>query len=115
MRAELPELRASIDGNDADRCVHLLPRVCELRRVAAAEAGRLLRVLFLRLGSLSPDPGQPVVLRDAGQPIGADDSCVEARADWASGLRGCVTSHITALAAPINKLIAIEGACHCTE
>jgi hypothetical protein len=64
--------------------------VRRLRRVAAAEAGRLLRVLFLRLGSLSPDPGQPVMLRDAGQPIGAEPYCVEARADWASGLRGCL-------------------------
>jgi hypothetical protein len=86
----MPELQASIDGNDADRCVHLLPRVRGLRRVAAAETGRLLRVLFLRLGSLSPNPGQPVMLRDAGQPIGAEGACVEARADWASGLRGGV-------------------------
>jgi hypothetical protein len=91
VRADLPELQASIDGNDADRCVHLLPRVRGLRRVAAAETGRLLRVLFLRLGSLSPDPGQLVMLRDAGQPIGAEGACVEARADWASGLRGCLT------------------------
>jgi hypothetical protein len=36
-----------------------------LQRVAAAEAGRLLRVLFLRLGSLSPDSGKPVMLLDA--------------------------------------------------
>jgi hypothetical protein len=91
MRANLPELRASIDGNDAHRCVHLLPRVRGLRGVAAAEAGRLLRVLFLRLGSLSPNPGQLVMLRDAGQPIGTGSSRVEGRADWASGLRGCLT------------------------
>ena len=87
----MPELQASIDGNDADRCVHLLPRVRGLQRVAAAETGRLLRVLFLRLGSLSPDPGQPVMLCDAGQSIGAEGACVEARADWASGLRGGLT------------------------
>jgi hypothetical protein len=31
------------------------------------------------------------MLRNAGQPIGAEDSCVEARADWASGLRGYLT------------------------
>jgi len=71
MRADLPELRASIDGNDADRCVHLLPRVRGLRRVATAEAGGLLRVLFLRLGSLSPDPGQPVMLREVREGVHA--------------------------------------------
>src|ERR1700730_17493048 len=36
----------------------------------------------LRLGSLSPDPGQPVMLRDAGQPLGAEASRGEGRADW---------------------------------
>jgi hypothetical protein len=50
-----------------------------------------LRVLVLRLGSLSPTPGQPVMLRDAGQPIGAEISCAEGRAEWASALRGCLT------------------------
>src|SRR5216684_7757965 len=67
-------MRASIDRNDAHRCVYLLPRVRGLRRAAAAEAGRLLRVLFLRLGSLSPDPGEPVMLCDAGHSIGAEAS-----------------------------------------
>jgi len=77
MRADLPEVRSSIDGNDADRCVHLLPRVRGLQHVAAAEAGRLLRVLFLRLGALSPDPGKSVMLLEAGQPLGTEDSCVQ--------------------------------------
>jgi hypothetical protein len=31
------------------------------------------------------------MLRDAGQPIGVEASCAEARGDWASGLRGWLT------------------------
>jgi hypothetical protein len=42
-------------GNDADRRLPVLLRVHWLRHQAAAEAGRLLRVLFLRLSTLPAD------------------------------------------------------------
>ena len=61
------------------------------------DAGRLLCVLFLRFGSLSPDPGQSVMLRNSGQCL-VEGSCVKApRTDWASGLRGCLTWGIPAV------------------
>jgi hypothetical protein len=58
-------MRAQIDRDDADRCVHLLSRVRSLRHDAETEAGPLLRVLFLRLGSLSTDANGLIVLRDS--------------------------------------------------
>lgn len=65
-----------------------------MRRVRngfASEAGRLLRVLFLRFGSLSSYPGQPSMLHDSGHSVEAESSCLKApRTDWASGLRGCL-------------------------
>jgi len=106
MRADLPKLRASIDGNDAHRCVHLLPRVRGLRRVAAAEAGRLLRVLFLRLGPLSPDPGQSIMLRNAGHAVTDETRCVESHADWARGVRGWLVWGIPAGALLASPLFA---------
>jgi hypothetical protein len=45
-------------GDDADRCLPVFLYLQRLRRDAAAEAGRLLRVLFLRLGSVPADPGR---------------------------------------------------------
>ena len=67
-----------------------------LRGGLAPEIRRLLRVLFLRFGSLSPDPGQLIMLRDSGQSVG-EGSCVKAsHTDWASGLRGCLTWGIPA-------------------
>ncbi len=44
------------------------------------------------------------MLRDAGQPIGAEASCVEARADWASGPRGWLTWGV-----PIAILLATRS------
>jgi hypothetical protein len=44
-------------GSDADRRLPVLLRVHRLRRKAQAEAGRLLRVLLVRLGALSADAG----------------------------------------------------------
>jgi len=44
-------------GNHADRCLPVFLYLHRLRCDAAAEAGRLLRVLFLWLGSLPTDPG----------------------------------------------------------
>src|SRR5579863_2852588 len=61
-RTHLPELWTSIDGGDADRCLYLLPRVRRLRCDAPTETRRLLRVLFLRLGTLSADAGERIVL-----------------------------------------------------
>lgn len=60
--ADLPELRTCIGGNHADRCLHLVSRMFGLRCVAAPEAGRLLRILFVRFGSLPADTARPVML-----------------------------------------------------
>src|SRR5262245_1985211 len=49
---DLPALRPSLKRADADRRVPVLVRVQGLRREAQAVAGRLLRVLFLRLGAV---------------------------------------------------------------
>jgi hypothetical protein len=43
--------------------MHLLPSVHRLRDPVAAEAGRLLRLLFLRLGSLPANTSGATVLR----------------------------------------------------
>lgn len=89
MPADLPGVRASIGRDDADGCLHLLPRVRRLREGLAAETRRLLRVLFLRLGPLPPHPGELIMLRNSGQCVGGEGSPVNAlRTDWASGLRG---------------------------
>src|SRR5262249_34661986 len=47
-------------GDHADRCLPVFLYLHRLRRDAAAEAGRLLRVLFLRLGSVPADPDRTV-------------------------------------------------------
>ena len=57
VRHYLSELWNREDGNDADRCVPDFLCVYRLRGEAAAEAGRLLRFLFLRLGALSAGSG----------------------------------------------------------
>lgn len=88
--------------------MHLLPRVCGLRGAAAPEIRRLLRVLLLRLGSLSTDPGQLILLRDSGESV-AEGSCVKApRTDWASGLRGCLiwgTPAAVLIMSPVQYLV----------
>jgi hypothetical protein len=43
--------------DDADGCVHVLSRMHRLRFAVAAEAGRLLRVLLLRIGEVPADSG----------------------------------------------------------
>src|SRR5262245_30472993 len=48
-------LRRREIGDHADRCLPVFLYVHRLRRDAAAEVGRLLRILLLRLGSLSAD------------------------------------------------------------
>jgi hypothetical protein len=44
-------------GDHADQCLSVFLYVHWLRRDAAAEAGRLLRILFVWLGSMPADPG----------------------------------------------------------
>ena len=70
--------------------MHLLLRLCRLRDAAAAQGGGLLRVLFVRVGSLSPGTSQSIVLRHAGQPMSGDVDCTTGRADWARDIRGCL-------------------------
>jgi hypothetical protein len=52
-----PECGAGDDRNHADRCVPLFLRVHELPGGSAAQARRLLRLLFLRHDAVSADPG----------------------------------------------------------
>jgi len=60
----LSALRNGKSGDNADgRLPHLLC-MHEVRCDAAAEAGRLLRVLLLRFGSVSADPGGTVGRRE---------------------------------------------------
>lgn len=90
--------------------MHLLPRVRRLPGGYAPETGRLLRVLFLRFGSLSPDPGQPIMLRDPGQPVGEGSCENAARTDWASGLRGWLTWGIPAallIMCPVQYFVVV--------
>jgi hypothetical protein len=58
----MPELWVSADRNDADGCLHLLPPVHGVRNDVAAEAGRLLCLLLLRLGSLPANTSGATVL-----------------------------------------------------
>jgi hypothetical protein len=53
----VPALRHREIGDDADRRLPIFLCVHGLRSETAAEAGRLLRVLLLRLGAVSADPG----------------------------------------------------------
>src|SRR5205807_9869739 len=48
--------------NDAPRCLPILLRLCRLRRAAAPERRRLLRVLLVRLGALPAEAGGFVYL-----------------------------------------------------
>src|SRR6266478_5203551 len=88
LRTDLSELWAYLARDHADGCVHLLLRLCRLRDAAAAQGGGLLRVLFVRVGSLSPGTSQSIVLRHAEQPMSGEVECATGRADWAHGIRG---------------------------
>ena len=90
--------------------MHLLPRVRRLRGGLAPEVRRLLRVLFLRLHSLSPDPGQLTMLHDSGQSVGEGSCARAARTDWASGLSGCLTWGIPAallIMSPVQYFVVV--------
>ena len=50
-------------GADANRCLPVVLRVHVLQNVAQANARRLLRVLQLRHGKMSADPGTGQLLR----------------------------------------------------
>jgi hypothetical protein len=56
----VPALRGEEIGNDADRRMSVLLYVHPLRDDAAAQVGRLLRILFVRLGSMSTNPGRAI-------------------------------------------------------
>src|SRR5262245_58343016 len=51
-------------GDDADRRLPYFLHLHAVRRDAAAEAGRLLRVLLLRFSAVSADPGRAVRRRE---------------------------------------------------
>jgi asparagine N-glycosylation enzyme membrane subunit Stt3 len=61
-----------------------------LRHCAATQGGRLLRVLLVRLSPLSAGASQRVMLHNAGQHLSRDATRIEARSDWAHGLRACL-------------------------
>jgi hypothetical protein len=70
----------------------------------------IVRVLFVRFGSLSPDPGQPIMLHDSGQPVGEDSRVKAPRTDWTSGLRGCLTWGIPAtllVMSPVQYFVVV--------
>src|SRR5262249_20356010 len=52
----LPDVRPRGDGTDADECVPVLLRLHGVWRASQAQAGRLLRLLLLRLGALPAGP-----------------------------------------------------------
>jgi hypothetical protein len=56
-------MRASGRGADADRRLPIFLSLQGLWRTAQAEAGRLLRVLFLWVGAVSANPTAAIVLR----------------------------------------------------
>ena len=60
IRNHLPALRHRESGNNAHRRLSVFLCVHRLRYEAPAEAGRLLRLLFLRIGALSPNSGRAV-------------------------------------------------------
>lgn len=58
IRHHLPALRHGEIGTHADRRVPILLHLHWLRGDAAAEGRRLLRILFVWLGSMPADPGR---------------------------------------------------------
>jgi hypothetical protein len=59
----MSEMRLRQSRGDADRRMPVLLRVHELPGAAAAERGRLLRVLLVRLGKVSADASATLLLR----------------------------------------------------
>lgn len=80
IRTDLSQLRAHDGGNHAHRRLHLFSRVCRLSYAAAPKGGRLLRLLFVRVGEVSAGPAGAQLLRQ--RLTGRADSAVkqEARA-----------------------------------
>jgi len=71
--------------------MYLLPRLRGLRCSTEAQGGALLRVLLLRVCPLSPDTSQSIVLPHAGQLMSSEVRDTTSDADWARGIRGCLT------------------------
>jgi hypothetical protein len=69
----LPALWLCRQRGDADRRLSVLLRMPRLRHDAAAEAGRLLRFLLLRLGAMPTDSGRARIRRAARLLRGGDD------------------------------------------
>ena len=64
--ADLSELRTAQHRHHAGGRVPVFSRLPGMRRSAEPEAGRLLRVLFIRIDSVSADPAGPGLLRRLG-------------------------------------------------
>ena len=58
----MPQVWLRETGDHAHGCLPVLLRVHELRRAAASEARRLLRVLLVRLGEVPADPNAAFLL-----------------------------------------------------
>jgi hypothetical protein len=58
IRSHLPAMRLSVHRTDADQCLSVLLCLQRLRTKAQAIGGRLLRVLFVRVGTLPAGPGR---------------------------------------------------------
>jgi len=71
----LPGLRDSQNRDDADRCLLVFLRMCRLRRGAAAKAGRLLRILLLRLRPV-PAAAREAALITIGHGLSAEGRSV---------------------------------------
>ena len=101
----MSKLRHRQEGGDADGCLPVLLRVQELWNSAQAQAGRLLRVLFLRRRSLSANSGGPRkrggkrLLRNV---TNGADTTVRPRRDWA----GSIPTYGWTWALPIAAIVA---------
>lgn len=71
--------------------MRLFLRLRRLWSGASAQGGGLLRILFPWVRSVPSRPGQPIVLQHAEQPMTDEAGFRNGRADWARGVRGCLT------------------------
>lgn len=81
-----------------------------MRRSAPPQGRRLLRVLLLRIGPVSPDPDQLIMLRHAEPPMTDQVDGMPRGADWTHGARACLTWGIPAvllIISPVQYLVIV--------